>query len=141
MVDGLIPAPLEGQNVKARLLRSKHLCPKKITSICWITWTKKDFLFIRLEDVLFTIISNISWIFTGTYKLKKKENHNKIDVNNLKQFENLFSNFQGSLSFKMSGFDVIGNIHNIAKKSNDWIVTTIFIYFWRYYRGSGFFYV
>ena len=53
------------------------------------------------------------------YKLKKKENHNKIDVNNLKQFENLFSNFQGSLSFKMSGFDVIGNIHNIAKKSND----------------------
>ena len=72
MVDGLIPAPFEGQNVKARLLRSKHLCPKKITSICWITWTKKDFLFIRLEDVLFTIISNISWIFTGINWKKKR---------------------------------------------------------------------
>ena len=65
MAGGPTPVPSEGQNVKAKLLKSKPRYQEKTTNIFWIIRMKNGCLFTKPVVALCTITSPINLISTG----------------------------------------------------------------------------
>ena len=65
MADGPTPVPSEGQNVKAKLLKSKPRYQEKIMNTFWTIRMKNGCLFTKPVDALCTITNLTNLISTG----------------------------------------------------------------------------